>query len=114
VHEMSLCQAIADTVSAQADGASVRQVNVRIGYLRQVVPESLLFSWEVLTMDTPLAGCTLDVEHVPAVVVCAGCGARTTLDLPVLACSSCASHDVELVSGEEFLIVSMDVAEEVG
>ena len=114
MHEMSLCQAIAETVTTHAEGAEVRQVSVRIGYLRQVVPDSLLFSWEVLTMDTPLAGCVLEIEHVPAVVLCRACDARTTLDMPVLACGACASPDVELVSGEEFLIVSMDVAEEVG
>jgi hydrogenase nickel incorporation protein HypA/HybF len=114
VHELSLAQAIVDTVCERAAVArDVRRVSVRVGHLRQVVPDSLLFSWDLLIEGTDLAGCALDIEHVPAVVRCRACGARTTLELPVLLCGRCASDDVELVSGEEFLLVSMDVAEQV-
>jgi hydrogenase nickel incorporation protein HypA/HybF len=84
VHELSVCQAIVDTVAQHAAGPRVRRVNVRIGYLRQVVPDSLLFAWEVLTDGADLAGCD-------------GCGAV----------------DVALITGEEFQIQSMDVVEEV-
>ena len=110
---MSLCQAICATVDARADGRPVRRVDVRIGYLRQVVPDSLQFSWEMLTAGTDLEHCELAIEHVPAVVRCRACSAETTLDWPVLACSSCEGHDVELISGEELQIVSIDVAAEV-
>jgi hydrogenase nickel incorporation protein HypA/HybF len=112
MHELSLCQAVIDTVDGHAKGRNVRRVTVRIGHLRQVVPDSLQFSWEILVDGTPLAGCELEIDHVPAVVVCAMCAERTTLDLPVLMCGSCGSFEVRLISGEEFLIVAMDVADE--
>jgi hydrogenase nickel incorporation protein HypA/HybF len=114
VHELSLCQAILDHVEARAAGRPVRRVHVRIGHLRQVVPDSLQFSWELLTESTDLAGCALVVEHVPAVVHCRACGAGTTLDWPVLACGACEGLDVELRSGEELELAWIDVAEEVG
>lgn len=113
MHELSICEAIVRTVESLADGRPVRRVNVRIGHLRQVVPDSLLFSWELLTEGSDLAGCALVIEHVPAVVHCPGCDRDTTLEWPVLMCAICESHDVALVSGEEFQIASMDVAEEV-
>ncbi|MBA3764609.1 MAG: hydrogenase maturation nickel metallochaperone HypA [Actinobacteria bacterium] len=113
MHELALCQAIVEHVESRAAGRPVRRVDVRIGHLRQVVPDSLQFSWEMLTESTDLADCELVVEHVPAVVRCRGCGAETTLDWPVLACSACESLDVELRSGEEFELASIDVAEEV-
>lgn len=113
MHELAVGQAIVDTVEQRAAGRDVRLVTVRIGYLRQVVPDALQFAWEMLTDGSPLAGCRLDIEHVPAVVACRECEARTTLDLPVLACASCGSFDVELSSGEEFMIATMDVASEV-
>jgi hydrogenase nickel incorporation protein HypA/HybF len=111
VHELSLAQAIADTTLRHADGRPVAAVHVRIGHFRQVVPESLLFAWELLTDDSALAGAALGIEHVEAVVECSGCGARTTLDLPVLACGSCGTTEVTLVSGDEFTIQTIDVAE---
>jgi hydrogenase nickel incorporation protein HypA/HybF len=111
MHELSLCQAIVGKVQRHADGRPVTQVNVRIGHLRQVVPDSLQFSWELLTAPTELNGTELVIEQVRALVACNACGAETTLDLPILMCGTCESFDVRLLSGEEFLVVSMEVAE---
>ncbi len=113
MHELALGQAIADAVVQHADGRPVERVLVRIGHLRQVVPDSLQFSWELLVDGTELDGCALEIEHVPAVVACRTCGAETTLDLPVMACAGCGGLDVELRSGEEFLIVAIDVTQAV-
>ncbi|HUF31959.1 MAG TPA: hydrogenase maturation nickel metallochaperone HypA [Acidimicrobiales bacterium] len=113
MHELSVCQAIVDTVRDHAGGRPLRQVNVRIGHLRQVVPDSLLFSWEILTEDSELAGCTLAVEHIAAVIGCRGCGVETELDRPLMVCPACEGHDVEVLRGEEFQIASIDVVEEV-
>ena len=111
MHELSLCEAIAATVSKHAGGRAVSEVAVRIGHLRQVVPDALTFSWEVLTAGTGLAGSQLVIEQVPAVVRCDACGAETTLDLPILMCGSCEGAQVTLLSGEEFQIVSLEVSE---
>lgn len=109
MHELAVCQAICDTVVTHADGRPVERVLVRIGHLRQVVPDTLAFSWRVVVEGTTLDGSWLDVDHVPAVVHCAACALDTTLDWPVPACGTCGSTDVELRSGEEFCIVSIDV-----
>ncbi len=110
MHELAVCEAIAQTVRERAEGRSPERVRVRIGHLRQVVPESLQFSWEMLTTGSDLDGCALDVEYIPAVVVCESCGARTTLDLPIMACGACDGVDVGVVSGDEFQLASFDVA----
>ena len=108
MHELALCQAIVDTVNRHAEGQRVERVAVRIGHFRQVVPDSLQFSWELLNADTELAGCELVIDHVPAVVTCHACSQETRLDMPILLCGRCESSDVTLVSGEEFLIASID------
>jgi hydrogenase nickel incorporation protein HypA/HybF len=51
------------------------------------------------------------IEQVPAVIECKECGVQTTLDMPILICGACESFEVRLLSGEEFLVVSMEVAE---
>ena len=108
MHELALCEAIAATVSRHAEGQAAERVEVRIGHFRQVVPDSLQFSWELLTAGTDLAGCELVIDHVPAVITCGACGQQTTLDLPIMLCRSCDSTDVTLISGEEFQIASID------
>jgi hydrogenase nickel incorporation protein HypA/HybF len=111
VHELSLCDAILGTAMKHAEGRPVSQVTVRIGHLRQVVPDALQFSWEVLTGSTELQGCELVIEQIPATVACHECQAVTTLDLPVLSCGTCGSFSVTLRTGEEFLLVAMELAE---
>jgi hydrogenase nickel incorporation protein HypA/HybF len=113
MHELAICEAIADSARRLAAGQRVEQVQVRIGYLRQVVPDSLQFSWELLTAESDLAGCELIVDHVPAVLDCRACGQQTTLTMPIMLCEACSSSDVTLIQGEEFQIVSLDRAQEV-
>ncbi len=111
MHELSICSAIANTAAKHADGRSVSQVTVQIGHLRQVVPDALQFSWEVVSSTTDLKDAALVIEQVPAVVECTNCGARTILDLPILACGKCEGFDVKLLSGEELLVVSIDLVD---
>jgi hydrogenase nickel incorporation protein HypA/HybF len=108
MHELSLCESIATTLRKHANGQSVTRVEVRIGHLRQVVPDALRFNWELVSDVPGLRGCQMVIEQVPAIVECLQCRSRTTLEVPVLVCGNCGSFDVELVSGEEFFVVSMD------
>lgn len=85
------------------------QVALRVGHLRQVVPEAMDLAWTALTDGTELEGATLVVEAVPAVVHCRDCGADTELEWPVLSCGACGGRGVDLVSGEELLVASIDV-----
>jgi hydrogenase nickel incorporation protein HypA/HybF len=111
VHELALSQALADRVAEHAAGRPVTLVQVRVGHLRQVVPESLAFAWELLTEQTELEGARLEIEHVPAVVECQRCRTTTRLDLPLLLCGTCGGTDVELRSGEEFGIRAIEFRE---
>jgi hydrogenase nickel incorporation protein HypA/HybF len=110
MHELSLCEAIAATVVKHAGDRTAAGVVVRIGHLRQVVPDALAFCWTMLTEGTALGGCTLEIEQVPAVILCAGCREETTLDVPLMICPACESDDVTLLSGEEFQVASLDLS----
>ncbi|MAT03448.1 MAG: hydrogenase expression protein HupH [Acidimicrobiaceae bacterium] len=109
MHEFSLCRAIAATVESHADGRPVSVVRITVGHFRQVVPDSMVHCWELQVHGTELDGSRLVIDEVPAVIECAGCGARTTLELPVHRCGQCDSLSTRLISGEEFLIDSIDI-----
>jgi len=113
MHELSICNAIATTAAKHAEGRPVSQVRVQIGHLRQVVPDALQFSWEIVssTTTTGLADAELVIEQVPAVVECRECGEPTTLDVPIMVCGACGGFDVKLLSGEELLVVSIDLVD---
>ena len=115
MHELSVCASIADIVTRRAAGRAVSVINVRAGQLRQIVPDTLVYCWGLLCEDTPLAGSRIVVESVPARIRCRSCGNEADVgDLPVFACAGCGGIDVEVVAGEEFLVTSLELAEETG
>jgi len=109
MHELSLCSAIADTAIDHANGQEIERISLRIGHLRQIVPETLQFCWNMRTETGQLAGCQLDVEYIAATIECHDCQHVTTLQHPILRCAECASTSVTLLTGEEFLIESIDI-----
>jgi hydrogenase nickel incorporation protein HypA/HybF len=111
VHELSLCEAIAGVVKAHADGRHVDVVRVRIGALRQVVPESLSFCWTLLRDSEDMPDAELELECITAEVQCRSCGRQSELTSAwSIWCPQCDSSDVEVLRGNEFLVTSLDVS----
>ena len=112
MHELALCRSITGIVERARDGRAVSLVSLDVGELRQVVPETLTHCWDVAIRGTALAGSRLQVTLIPAVIECQKCGNSTQLeDVPMMVCPNCGSIDTVVVSGEEFLVRSIDVKE---
>jgi hydrogenase nickel incorporation protein HypA/HybF len=112
VHELSLCSLLYDVVERARDGQPVETVELTVGRLRQVVPETLAACWQLVTCGTPLAGSVLRIDHVPVTLSCGHCGRVTQVDeVLVVACGHCESADVRVVSGEEFLVHALELAD---
>ncbi len=111
MHELALCDSIARAVMAHAGSKQVESIHLRIGALRQVVPETLSYSWSIVTGGRHLDGSVLEIEVVPGQVACDDCAALTVLDRFFLACSQCGGSATRVVAGEEFLITSIDVVD---
>lgn len=111
MHELSICRAIADIVNRHAEDREVRTVHLRVGQLRQIIPETLVHCWAMVSAQTQLTGSTLQVESIPAAIRCTICEHSETITAPILRCGRCGGHDVSIVAGEEFLITSLELAE---
>jgi hydrogenase nickel incorporation protein HypA/HybF len=110
VHELSLCGAIADIALRRAGDRRIEAIHLRIGELRQVVPDTLEFCWSMVTEQTSLEGCALEVERVAAVLECRSCGAHSGMAESIaFACAACGAVDVTVVAGEEFLVTALDL-----
>ena len=108
MHEVALARQLASAVSRAAGNRTVIAVNVTIGALRQVVPDSLMHAWTFTTAQTPLDGAQLCVEWVEAIMECT-CGFRggITGDFSCL-CPECGAIGT-FIAGEEFSLRSIDV-----
>jgi hydrogenase nickel incorporation protein HypA/HybF len=111
MHELSLSSAILETAVRHAAGRPVKAVELTVGTLRQVVPSSLEFYWEIVARGTVCEGSRLELSVVQALVSCNDCATEWTLDEPVFACPSCESKNVEVLKGTEFMVESIDVSE---
>jgi hydrogenase nickel incorporation protein HypA/HybF len=110
VHELSISNAIAKVVLEHADGRAVTSVQMRVGALRQIVPDALTFCWDVISRQSLLEGSALEIDYVPGVIECGECAASSTLTEFALRCPACGSPLVHVVSGEEFLVTSIELA----
>lgn len=110
MHELSLCGAIYEIVDRAAEGRPVSVINLQVGRLRQVVPDTLTFCWTVVSDQTPLAGSRLAIDVVPVTLFCRRCSTTTQLsDELLLVCGDCGEAEVSVTSGEEFLLASLDL-----
>ncbi len=113
MHELSLCRSIYSIAHRAAGGRRVLRIRLDVGELRQVIPETLCYCWGIVTDETPLAGSELAINHIAAIIACKDCGAQTRMrGIPMLVCGECGSGQVRVVSGEEFLLCSLDVKDE--
>ena len=116
MHEMGIAMQIVEIATASLPAnlgeARVTAVNLKIGKLAAVVPESLRFCFDVVVKDTLLTGAKLVIEEVPVVARCKDCNAQWTIDEPVFICKTCQSGSLEILSGRELDIESIEVVEE--
>ncbi len=116
MHEMGIAMQIIEiataSIPAELGSAKVEKVNLKIGKLAAVVSDSLRFCFDIATRDTPLAGAELAIEETPVVARCKECNTRWTIDEPAFTCRACGSGSLEILSGRELDIVSIEVAQE--
>lgn len=59
------------------------------------------------------AGPKLDVDSVPVTLLCLECDSLTTVaDQLLLLCTQCGGNHVKVTTGEEFMLTSLELAED--
>ena len=69
-------------------------VNLRVGKLRQVVPDTLEFYFEFVARGTVCEGARLEQEVVDARLRCNECGHEWAIEIPAFRCPECGGSDV--------------------
>jgi hydrogenase nickel incorporation protein HypA/HybF len=110
VHELSLSGAVVNTAVKHAAGRRVTVVNLRVGRLRQVVPDTLAFYFAFVAEGTVCQGARLEQELVAVRLACSACHHEWETELPHFRCPRCAG-EATVTSGDEFEIESIEVEE---
>ena len=111
MHELSLSGAIVNTVVKHAGDRRVTVVSLRVGRLRQVVPDTLEFYFGFVAQGTVCEGARLEQELIAARLRCELCAREWEIDAPLFRCPTCGGSAVTVVAGEEFEVESIHVEE---
>jgi len=112
MHEMSIAQSLIDVIReemAKAEATILRSARLQIGRLTAIVPESLVFCFEVITKGTELEGAGLIIETVPIKGLCNECECEFEIEEYTFICPSCGSPRIEVTAGEDLSIVEIEV-----
>lgn len=115
MHEMGIAQQLMkialDSIPKNLNNPKVGVINLKIGKLASVVEQSLTFCFEILTKDTPLENARLEIDSVPVRVHCKSCDHSFEVTGSVFRCPFCEDGDVEMISGREIEIISLELEE---
>lgn len=112
MHELSITQSILDVTLSEAKKAQAKRVlivRVKVGALNGYEPECIEEYFKMLSEDTIAEKAELRIEVVPARIRCKDCGHTGEVVWYRMRCPACRSMHVELISGKEFLIESLDI-----
>ncbi len=114
MHEVSIALSLIEVVSDQClkgGYRSVDAVNVKIGRASGIMPDALLFAFDVVKADTIARNAALNIEEVPVSGRCRECGSGFTVEEEyVVNCPVCHGVAFDITTGRELDIVDMDVS----
>ena len=85
-------------------------VTLRVGEMRQVIPDSLAFYWDIVTRDTLAEGARLDQVVIAARMRCGDCAGEWEPEL-MFRCPACGGVG-EVLAGDELEVDSIEVEED--
>lgn len=112
MHEFSICRSLLGQVEALAVEHGARRVTslkLAVGPLSGVEPGLLERAYSLARCGTVADTAPLMVETLPIVVECRTCGRESAAAANRLICAHCGDYRVELVSGDELILLSVEM-----
>ena len=113
MHEMGIAlqiiQIAIDAIPSDMDHCKINAVNVEIGNMSSIVPDSLSFCFEIGSKDTPCSEAELIIEIIPAVMKCNDCNTEWNIDEIAFECHHCQSINIQTIKNCDIDIVSINI-----
>jgi len=112
LHEAKVAAGIIETVErvARENGASrITGIKLQIGDFTCIQPDSLRFCLEALAEGTIAQDAGISISRIKTRAACAECNNEFDIHEIQFHCPQCGSSAVELVSGRELIIESIEV-----
>ena len=108
MHELAISRNIVAIVGEAARGRRVRRVTLEIGKFSGVLPDAILFCFDVAAQGTAVENAALEILEIDGRARCQACGAEFVVHSLSDACA-CGSRRLIRLAGEELNVKSMEV-----
>ena len=109
MHELVLTQNILNLALKHAGLRQIKHVNLSIGEFSDEREEAIRFHWEEAARGTPAQGAEVHFRRVEAEMKCLACKLVFHPNDENSLCPSCGSHRLQLLSGDDVQLESIDV-----
>jgi hydrogenase nickel incorporation protein HypA/HybF len=114
MHEVSIALDLLRIVSEQCRKGGferIDSINLKIGRASGIMPDALLFAFDVVKEGSPAGGAKLNIEEVPVSGHCKDCGKNFIVEENyVLNCPFCGGTEFVVTGGRELDIIDMEVS----
>ncbi len=114
MHELAITEEVVRIVNARAKALKVSHVvsiELMVGSLSGIVPESMQFYFEHLGQGTACEGARLDFVRVTAKARCRKCAGEFEPGEFDWACPTCGNVGADLLAGKELAVATIEVEE---
>jgi len=114
MHELSVMRnilQIAVNFAEKQNACEIVRITVTAGTVVNIVPYYAKLFFKMIAKDTIAQNAALDFNLVPAAILCSSCGVKTQFEVGsmLFSCPSCGSDCVQLVSGRELRVESIEI-----
>jgi hydrogenase nickel incorporation protein HypA/HybF len=112
MHEFAVTNSILAIVlekARESRAKKVTKIDLQVGRLTGFVPECIQLQFDILSRGTIAAGAGLSFHQPLVNLRCRRCDVAYTTDSFDLICPDCHNMDIEILSGSELYIESMEV-----
>ena len=111
MHEIHLAEGLLEKIKAQAKAeglCKVLKVKLKVGEMHMVKEEELKFAFDMIGKGSIMDGAELEIEITKLSARCSNCGREIIEKTLKLDCPNCGSPHMEIVSGKELLVESVE------
>jgi len=112
MHELAICQSLisqVENIALEHQAKSVSLIVIGIGPLSGVEAQLLKNAYPIASAGSVAENTQLVIEYLPIKVKCNECGCESDALPNKLICKHCGNWQTSLVSGDELLLMSVEL-----
>ena len=112
MHELTITENIISIILQKAkevDARQITKVDLQIGRLTSFIPECIQLQFDILSRNTLAAGASLAFHQPETKLHCRKCDRDYTSDSLDVICPRCHALEIDILSGLELYVESIDI-----